>query len=332
MFTPTRKDYARQGWQTNRGSAHENREYSVGHELFGGEQGLTLECALQITIKKLEFSRAERKIYDAIYDKSRRAFIKMDQEGQIKSAYTSILAMLMKLRQAVDHPLLVMNRTAGSEETDDILTKSADTGEEAVETLIAKFAQGSDDDSAEAFDPALATQVLKKLSSSSKISECTICHGEVEAEVILSCWHTACRDCVQNLIETAEDLGKKAMCPECDKGPLTLDSLKEVKRSKNTFNGASGAASLGRVDFQTSTKLKALVASLQSLEQEDPLFKALVFSQVSCDLRATSRYGTANQSHIPVYVHAFPHRASFDRQWYRLSVGIEFSAIPYSSR
>lgn len=50
----------------------------------------------QITLETLEFSRAERKIYDAIYDRSRRKFIQLDQEGAMKNSYISILAMLMR--------------------------------------------------------------------------------------------------------------------------------------------------------------------------------------------------------------------------------------------
>ena len=50
----------------------------------------------QVTVETLEFSRAERKIYDAIYDRSRRKFIQLDQEGTMKNSYISILAMLMR--------------------------------------------------------------------------------------------------------------------------------------------------------------------------------------------------------------------------------------------
>jgi DNA repair protein RAD5 len=49
-----------------------------------------------VTLERLDFSRAERKIYDALYDRSKRRFIQLDQEGQAKASYTSILAMLMK--------------------------------------------------------------------------------------------------------------------------------------------------------------------------------------------------------------------------------------------
>lgn len=50
----------------------------------------------QVTIEKLDFSRAERKIYDAIFSRSKQKFLKLDQTGQLKNSYTSILAMLMR--------------------------------------------------------------------------------------------------------------------------------------------------------------------------------------------------------------------------------------------
>jgi hypothetical protein len=38
---------------------------------------------------------------------------------------------------------------------------------------------------------------------------------------------------------------------------------------------------LRKVDFQTSTKVKALIKKLDLVKEQDPRFKALVFSQVS---------------------------------------------------
>lgn len=49
-----------------------------------------------VALKKLTFSPEERRIYDSIYSRSKRRFLMLDQEGKIKSSYTSILAMLMR--------------------------------------------------------------------------------------------------------------------------------------------------------------------------------------------------------------------------------------------
>ncbi len=89
---------------------------------------------------------------------------------------------------------------------------------------------------------------------------------------------TSCRDCIVACIERAEDLGQRPVCPACNQGPLSVGQLREAVRSKNRFG--ADKLSLRKVDFQTSTKLKALVKKLELLKEQDPRFKALVFSQV----------------------------------------------------
>jgi DNA repair protein RAD5 len=149
--------------------------------------------AFQITIETLEFSRSERKIYDAIYDRSRRKFIQLDQEGTIKNSYTSILAMLMRLRQAVDHPLLVMNKvsTDGEKSRDDILDMVGQDDEANIREMIVKFARGKDIDGDGSASPTRDTTDTVALAASQSIPECVICGYEVDGEVILPCYHTA---------------------------------------------------------------------------------------------------------------------------------------------
>lgn len=91
MFAEERKEYERQGRKTNCRLAPEN-----GKDSRSSNTLIANLCNRQITCETLDFSRAERKIYDAIYDRSRRKFIQLDQEGTIKNSYTSILAMLMR--------------------------------------------------------------------------------------------------------------------------------------------------------------------------------------------------------------------------------------------
>lgn len=52
-----------------------------------------------------------------------------------------------------------------------------------------------------------------------------------------------------------------------------------MSKSKNAFSKSQPA--LKKVDFQTSTKLQALIKKLKAIEVQDPRYKALVFSQVS---------------------------------------------------
>lgn len=51
-----------------------------------------------------------------------------------------------------------------------------------------------------------------------------------------------------------------------------------MSKSKNAFSKSQPA--LKKVDFQTSTKLQALIKKLKAIEIQDPRYKGLVFSQV----------------------------------------------------
>lgn len=113
----------------------------------------------------------------------------------MKSSYTSILAMLMRLRQAVNHPLLVMSKASsgGDEGKDDILAKKAGDADD-IKQLIADFTNGRDasempEDGQEDSQPAPSSQTMQELEKG-ETRLCLFCHEEVEAEVILPCYHT----------------------------------------------------------------------------------------------------------------------------------------------
>lgn len=89
-----------------------------------------------------------------------------------------------------------------------------------------------------------------------------------------------CRDCASAYVEREEDAGRTPKCPDCEK-PFKIKDLRE-SRHNTTGNMKLGhpSRSLHKVDFQTSTKLKALIKKLKEIAIQDPLYKALIFSQV----------------------------------------------------
>ena len=109
-----------------------------------------------------------------------------------------------------------------------------------------------------------------------------------------------CQDCIVHWIGSCEDQNKTALCPMCDKGPVGMSDLRSVQRRRKRVNpitgayvdggggpekgrdgehGAQAAVSIGQVDLVSSTKLRALVRRLEAIRDEEPTFKALVFSQ-----------------------------------------------------
>jgi DNA repair protein RAD5 len=142
-----------------------------------------------VDLQVLQFSRTERQIYKQLENRARRKFIELDADGKAMSNYTSILAMLMKLRQCVDHPLLVMSKGGDEDESgDQLLDGDAEEASEEgnVKELIASYAGG---EGSGAVDPAYAVQVLKELGDAESTPECLICFGEVFDEVLLPCYH-----------------------------------------------------------------------------------------------------------------------------------------------
>ncbi|ORY34105.1 SNF2 family N-terminal domain-domain-containing protein [Naematelia encephala] len=248
-----------------------------------------------VALEVLDFSRPERQIYKHLEDRAKRRFIQLDAEGRAMSNYTSILAMLMKLRQCVDHPLLVLGKASAEDEMGDRLL-DAGSGDEIgnLKDMVALYAGGGKDVDTVEVDKAYAAQVLKEIGESEGTTECFICASEIFDEVLLPCYHRGCQDCIVNYIGTCEDQNKVANCPICNQGPVKMTDLRSVQRRRKRINQITGtyidddgkphtagdtAVTIGKVDLVSSTKLRALVRKLESMRLEDGEFKALVFSQ-----------------------------------------------------
>lgn len=98
-----------------------------------------------------------------------------------------------RLRQCVDHPLLVMNKGTEDDELNESIL-NADGGEEqSLKQMIAMYAGGDsgaeDGEKKNAVDPAYALKVLKEMGEAENTPECPVCGGEIFDEVLLPCYH-----------------------------------------------------------------------------------------------------------------------------------------------
>ncbi|KAG6830349.1 hypothetical protein H0H92_001142 [Tricholoma furcatifolium] len=222
--------------------------------------------AKEVKVDVLEFSPLERKIYDQIYVSAKRDFERLDAKGLVSKNYTHILAIL---RRAVLHPNLVL--TADDERA---LSPAGD-GAVDVNDLIQRFANG---EKAEGTDKStFAEEVLAKLADT-EAEECPICLDIMETPMIIP------RDCILAHLAACEEKREETRCPTCLQGPIKSSDLIEVVRRKRDPEISSSQASepevtLRRNDFQTSTKLQALLKNLRRLRDQDPCFRAVVFSQ-----------------------------------------------------
>jgi len=103
--------------------------------------------------------------------------------------------------------------------------------------------------------------------------------------MISECMHQCCKDCILAHLATCEERGEEPRCPICSRGPIKASQLLEVvRKSKNgeelpCSQSSQPEVTLRRNDFNSSTKLEALVKNLRRLRDQDPCFRAVVFSQ-----------------------------------------------------
>ena len=237
-----------------------------------------------VQIVKLEFSPEERQIYNALYNKAKRQFDALSHKGMLLKSFSSILTMLLRLRQAALHPFLVTSKTSKNDnEDDEIKNDHDDISGIDIQSMIAKFAAGGDSN--------YATQVLKDLTKSKKKNDdgendenddendCPICFEDMILPVLLPCMHKSCKECVLGYFDKLEDKGEETSCPVCRKGPIRTDQLLEVVYDEPSSQQEQMIRLRKAHNFKSSVKLNALIESLQDLRKVDRKFKAVVFSQ-----------------------------------------------------
>ncbi|KJA28563.1 hypothetical protein HYPSUDRAFT_33995 [Hypholoma sublateritium FD-334 SS-4] len=219
----------------------------------------------EIVVEELEFSPIERKIYDSIYDSAKANFEQLDAQGLLSKNFTHILAMLMRLRRAVLHPSLVL--TTGEERA----MSPEKNGKVDVNDLVKHFAEGERSTFAEEFVANL---------NGDDNRECPICFNEMEVAMIVpQCMHQFCKDCIISHIGLCERKSYEPTCPSCSVGPITTNELVEVIRQDKNSSSGELPVVLRKNNFQSSTKLDALIQNLRKLKAQDPCFRAVVFSQ-----------------------------------------------------
>ncbi|CAA7268072.1 unnamed protein product [Cyclocybe aegerita] len=217
----------------------------------------------EVVTEELEFTPLERKIYDSIYHLAKRNFEQLDAKGLVGKNYTHILAMLMRLRRAVLHPTLVLIKD------DERALSPEKDGRADVNDLIKRFAedgQTTPDGSNE-----FAENFMANLKGEDN-ADCPIYFNEMEVPMVVPrCMHQFCKDCIISHIGICEQRDQKPNCPTCNSGPIQSSELVEIASEPDVV--------LRQNDFQSSTKLDALIQNLRKLRAQDPCFRAVVFSQ-----------------------------------------------------
>ena len=177
--------------------------------------------------------------------------------GTVLNNYAHIFDLLIRLRQAVNHPYLVVYSASGGR-NDNAPGGAAPPG-------------------------AAAPPVL---------GVCGVCHDPLEDGIAAACGHTFCRVCVTEYLDNAVGA---CTCPTCER-PLTIDldapaAAAAAASPAKPGKGGGGADApararkssiLSRMDlgrFQSSTKLEALHEEMDAMLRADASAKWIVFSQ-----------------------------------------------------
>ncbi|BFI42047.1 protein Mpsnf1.22 [Marchantia polymorpha subsp. ruderalis] len=232
-----------------------------------------------VTLKQTEFSEEERAFYTNLETESRKQFQDYAEAGTLQSNYVNILWMLLRLRQACDHPLLVKgHKTQGAQK---VVMESA-----------------------RALPPEKRVQLLNLLESNRAI--CPICNDLPDEAVVCICTHIFCRQCISEQLATGDD--NCCPIPKCRKAlnlslVFTLASLKscDVDDGNSTTNSlivegtSEDCHNLEETGWKTSSKINAVIDTLSSLPKITVVVEnGKVVAEVSKDLEDVKLVDTSN--------------------------------------
>ncbi|KAL3665938.1 hypothetical protein V7S43_009358 [Phytophthora oleae] len=259
-----------------------------------------------IDLVKLEFSPDERAFYQAVFDKSRAEFNGFVARGTAATSYVAIFALLLRLRQACDHPLLALGKNFEQ------ALKTDKSGEGIAATIRSVF-QPQQNESSEAYYQRIAAQLQKDMQASNRSQlteggsdssdkesgssggltasyiqsviaqvedglesqECPICLDPPQNAVLTPCAHILCDPCLRGSLANDPENG----CPVCR---TVVDMAKVFKlpppstQSQEEDTKANGPAD-NVEDLQTaddgsgfeSVKLRQLLRDLKAIKLEN---------------------------------------------------------------
>ena len=240
-----------------------------------------------IEIEEVELSKAEREVYDYIYNRAKRTFNATMEAGTLLKSYTTIFAQILRLRQSCCHPLLTRNKNIAAEEEEaaaaaDIANGLADDMD--LQELIDRFTSSESEQDVNKF----GAHVLQQIQSEAG-NECPICAEEPMINpAVTGCWHTACKKCLLDYIDHQTDKHEVPRCFNCREHINQRDVFEIIRHvDENDLYDATppGAESssvkitLRRVGSEGSAKIAALVSHLKKLRRDAPGTKSVVFSQ-----------------------------------------------------
>lgn len=215
----------------------------------------------------IDFSPDERQHYDFVNQTAQARFNKYMQQGTVMKNYSSVLVLLLRLRQACLHPSLTLQEGDESEEV-----------------------AANQSNLAEAMKPEVVQRLLSDSASLSQI-ECPICMDIAQnAQIISGCGHILCKECFDSYWNIND--GNRKVCPQCrgeldNRKLVTIESF--LKKHAPDIYEATMAAPVEEKEkeelrlvqeFVSSAKIDKMMEILDQTDMEtDGRDKTIVFSQ-----------------------------------------------------
>ncbi|KAJ6379077.1 hypothetical protein OIU78_029157 [Salix suchowensis] len=193
-----------------------------------------------ICLSKVDFSAEERAFYTRLEADSRSKFKAYAAAGTVNQNYANILLMLLRLRQACDHPLLVKGFNSESVEKD-----STEMANQLPREMV--------------------VDLLNRLTS----ALCRVCNDPPEDSVATMCGHVFCNQCVSEYLTGDDNTCPATDCKEQLGSDVVFSEATLRRRISDNFDASSSHSkyddnSIVLQHEYSSSKIKAVLEVIQS--------------------------------------------------------------------
>ncbi|XP_022141407.1 helicase-like transcription factor CHR28 [Momordica charantia] len=194
-----------------------------------------------IRLTKVDFSTEERDFYTQLEADSRKQFKAYAAAGTVKQNYANILLMLLRLRQACDHPLLVKGCNTDS------------VGKDSTE-MASKLPK------------EMLMNLLNRLETSLAI--CRVCDDPPENPVVTMCGHVFCYQCVSEYLTGDDNMCPALGCKEQVAADVVFSKTTLRKSISDDLDGGSTSSGFSEKSLvhseYSSSKIRAVLEILQT--------------------------------------------------------------------
>jgi len=209
-----------------------------------------------VQVVEIDLSENEQQFYSGLFKHSKAEFEGFVGTGSAGSKYAAIFTLLLRLRQACDHPYLALGKNRPDDDTGEFSTEGLTShGEQGyLKALRAKLLEADKNDSNAAFVEASVASL------GTADQECPICLDiPSNTCIVRGCGHVFCSDCLKLVLRQGP-----MECPVCRRRVARSDVL-DVSRVDHKGSEKRESSNLGQKHWRTSTKLENLMSSLQEL-------------------------------------------------------------------